>query len=64
MTKNLVGKLSSAERDELRWGIRQNADAPLVGSTYARVCDIADLVQRPKLADIATLPIAEVVGAQ
>lgn len=64
VTKNLIGKLSAEERDGLRWGIRRGADAPLVAATYARVCDIADLAAQPKLADIATLPIAEIVGAQ
>ena len=65
-TKNLLGKLTAEERNTVRFGIRRTSDSGeeiLVSSTYARVNNLVDLgnPKFEKLADIATLPITEIL---
>jgi len=65
-TKNLLGKLTAEERNTVRFGIRRTSDTGeeiLVSSTYARVNNLLDLgnPKYEKLADIATLPITEIL---
>jgi class 3 adenylate cyclase len=65
-TKNFMGKLSAAERQRMKFGIRRAAEQGrevFVASTYATVGSLADLSigRNEKLKDIAALPVTEIV---
>lgn len=65
-TKNLLGKLSSEERQRISYGIRrknQEGQEILVYSSYSRIGELLDL-SVPKhdgLRDIAVLPVTEII---
>jgi adenylate cyclase len=66
VTKSLVSKLSSKEREMLRYGIRrksENGQEFVVESTYSRVSNLVDLdnPKYEKFRDIAMLPVTEVL---
>jgi class 3 adenylate cyclase/DNA-binding transcriptional MerR regulator len=65
-TKNLLGKLTAAERQRVQFGIRrQDADGRevFVGASYSRISELANLSapRNEKLIDIAALPVTEIV---
>lgn len=65
-TKNLMGKLSSEERQRLTYGIRRkNHEGAeiFVKSSYSRIAELLDLTmpKHDKLRDIAALPVTEIV---
>lgn len=64
VTKTMLGKLSAAEREPIRYGIRRaGADGGqmLVRSTYARIAQLTQLDAHSKFNDIATLPTTELL---
>lgn len=66
VTKSLVSKLSSKERETLQYGIRRKSDDGqdfVVPSTYSRISNLVDMEdpRNLKLRDIAMLPVAEVL---
>jgi len=66
-TKNMLGKLSYQERDQLHFGIRRRTDAGddvLVNDVYSRISSVVDLNEGRnfKFNDIATLPVTEVIN--
>lgn len=68
-TKNLIGKLTSAERQMLKYGVRRTTNEGqnlFVASTYSTVSSLTDLVScgSDKLKDIAALPITEIIDIQ
>ena len=65
-TKNLLGKLSTEERQRVSYGIhRKNQDGLdiLVNSSYSRITELLDLSmpKYDKLRDIAALPVTEIL---
>jgi adenylate cyclase len=65
-TKNYMGKLSTEQRQRVKFGVRRSAEQGrevFVASTYANVSSLADLSvgRYEKLKDIATVPITEIV---
>ena len=64
-SKNFMGKLSAAERQRIKFGIRRSAEQGrevFVASTYATVGSLTDLTGRnEKLKDIAAVPVTEIV---
>ena len=65
-TKNLMGRLTTEQRQRVRFGVRRSAEQGrevFVASTYANVGSLADLSvgRLEKLKDIATAPITEIV---
>lgn len=66
VTKNMLGQLTSKERDLLHFGIhRQDRDGEeiLVPNTYSRISNLVDLdnPKYEKFRDIAVLPVAEII---
>ncbi len=64
-TKNLIGKLTVEERQQLRYGVRRKTSEGqdiFVASTYSTVANLTDLNtgKGEKLKDIALLPITEI----
>ncbi|MBI2314091.1 MAG: adenylate/guanylate cyclase domain-containing protein [Betaproteobacteria bacterium] len=65
-TKNLLGKLTSEQRQRVKYGVRRVGEEGreiFVATTYARVSSLIDLHSghNDKLRDIAALPITEIV---
>jgi len=65
-TKNYMGKLSTEQRQRVKFGVRRTAEQGrevFVASTYADVGSLADLAagRHEKLKDIAAVPITEIV---
>ncbi len=65
-TKNLMGKLSTEERNKVRFGVRrqdQDRREVFVKSTYSRVSELIDLdsPRNEKMRDIAALAVTEIV---
>lgn len=65
-TKNLIGKLTAAERQQLKYGVRRKTHEGqdiIVSSTYSTVENLTDLNtgKGEKLKDIAVLPISEII---
>jgi len=65
-SKNFMGKLSAAERQRVKFGVRRSAEQGreiFVASTYATVGSLADLSvgRNEKLKDIAAMPVTEIV---
>jgi class 3 adenylate cyclase len=65
-TKNLLGKLSTAERQRIDFGIKRkghDGKEMLVGSSYSRITELLDLRDEKyeKLRDIAALPVTEIL---
>ena len=66
MTKNMLGQLTSKERELLHFGIRRrdrDGEEILVPNTYSRISNLVDL-DNPKYVkfhDIAMLPVAEII---
>ena len=65
-TKNLLGKLSTEERQRISYGIRrknQEGHEILVNSSYSRITELLDLSmpKYDKLRDIAALPVTEIL---
>lgn len=65
-TKNYLGKLSTAQRQRIKFGVRRTAEQGrevFVSSTYASVSSLADLSigRHEKLKDIGATPITEIV---
>lgn len=65
-TKNLVAKLTSAERKRLKFGVRRKSHdghEVFVSSVFAKLDSLADLASPggDKFKDIARLPITEIV---
>jgi len=65
-TKNLVSKLTSAERATVRYGVRRistGGEEILVPSTYSRVAGLVDLgnPRFERFLDIGALPITEIL---
>lgn len=68
-TKSLVGKLTSGEREKLRYGVRRrdrDGRDIFVASSFSTVSSLieGDSGRATKLNDIATLPITEVLEIQ
>ena len=66
VSKNMLSKLTSAERDKVRFGIRRKSEAGpeiLVGSTYSRISNLIDLnnAKYEKFREIGVLPVAELL---
>lgn len=66
VTKNLLGKLSTEERQRISYGIRrknQEGHEVFVNSSYSRITELLDLSmpKYDKLRDIAALPVTEVI---
>ncbi len=66
VTKNMLGQLTSKERDGLEFGIRRedrDGDDIFVPNTYARISNLVDLENSKyeKFRDIAVLPVAEIL---
>lgn len=67
VTKNLLGKLSTEERQRISYGIRrknQEGHEVLVNSSYSRITELLDLSmpKYDKLRDIAALPVTEIIN--
>jgi adenylate cyclase len=65
-TKNMMGKLSAAERNRVRFGVRrldQDKREIFVKATYSRVSELADMAspRYEKLRDISALAVTEIV---
>jgi len=65
-TKKLMGKLTSEEREQIKYGVRRRTSEGqdiLVNSTYSTVANLTDLNtgRGEKLKDIAQLPITEII---
>lgn len=68
-SKTLLGKLTSKERERIRYGIRRrDADGRdvLVPETYGRIANLVDLANPKygKFNDIATLPVTEILDVR
>jgi adenylate cyclase len=68
-TKNMLGNLTSKERNQLRFGIRRSTDTGeeiLVKDIYSRISSIVDLNEgrNYKFNDIAMLPVTEIVDIE
>ncbi len=64
-TKNMIGKLPSKLRDNVRYGIRRNTnggESVIMESSYSRISSLIDLdhAQHGKFRDIAVLPVTEI----
>ena len=69
ITKSMLGKLTSKERDTVRYGVRRKSetgDDILIPNTYSRVNNLIDLdnAKNLKFKDIAVLPITEVLDVE
>lgn len=69
VSKAMLGKLSSKERQQVRYGIRRTgADGSeiLVPETFSRVSNLVDLndAKNHKFNDIAVLPVTEVLDVE
>ncbi len=65
-TKDLLGKLSTEERQRISYGIRgknQEGQEILVPSSYTRIAELLDLSvpKHDRLRDIAMLPVTEII---
>lgn len=68
-TKNMLGNLTSKERNQLRFGIRRITDKGeeiLVKDIYSRISSIVDLNEgrNYKFNDIAMLPVTEIIDIE
>lgn len=68
-TKNLLGKLSSEQRQCIKFGIRRKNEAGfevLVNSSYSRVMELleAGVPHQDKLSDIFALPVTEIIDVE
>jgi len=66
VTKNVLGRLSSDERERLTFGVRRlgaDGEEILVSSTFARIGTLVEQRQMPdvKYRDVAALPVTEVL---
>jgi class 3 adenylate cyclase len=66
VTKSLIGKLPTAERARLRYGVTRqapNGQNLFVASSFSQVSSLLDQdsARSEKLRDIATLPITEII---
>ena len=64
-TKNLIGKLTAEERQQVKYGVQRKSNEGqdiFVASTYSTVANLTDLNtgKGEKLKDIALLPITEI----
>ena len=64
-TKNLIGKLTAEERQQVKYGVQRKSNEGqdiFVASTYSTVANLTDLNtgKGEKLRDIAVLPITEI----
>ncbi len=69
VTKNMLGQLTSKERNQLHFGIHREdrkGREVLVPNTYARISNLVDLdnPKYEKFRDIAVLPVAEVLDVE
>ena len=63
-TKNLIGKLTTGERQRLTYGVRRknsNGQEVLVSAVFSDVETLADPAAGERLREIARLPITEIV---
>jgi len=65
-TKNLMGKLTAEERNNIRFGVRrQDHDQRevFVNASYSRIADLVDLTspRHEKLRDISALAVTEII---
>ena len=65
-SKNMLGKLTAAERAQVRFGIRRRAEDGerlVIPSSYSRISNLVELdeVQNVKFQDIAVLPVTEIL---
>lgn len=68
-TKNLMGKLTAEERNNIRFGVRrqdQEKRELFVNSTYSRISELVDLTspRHEKLRDISALAVTEILEVQ
>jgi len=66
ITKNMLGKLSTRERDTIEYGIRRKSEDGaeiIISETFSRVSNLVDLdnPRYEKFRDIAVLAVAEVL---
>ena len=66
VTKSVIGKLSAAERNKVRFGVNRKSPEDrevFVSSSYALVSALVnfDVARNEKLRDIAALPVTEIV---
>lgn len=66
VTKNMLGQLTSKERELMHFGIRRqdlDGEEILVPNTYSRISNLVDLdnPKNEKFRDIAVLPVAEII---
>ena len=69
VTKNMLGQLTSKERELMHFGIRRrdlDGEEILVPNTYSRISNLVDLdnPKYEKFHDIAVLPVAEVLEVE
>ena len=69
VTKNMLGQLTTTERDQLNFGIRRedrDGKEILVPNTYSPISNLVDLdnPKYEKFRDIAVLPVAEVIDVE
>lgn len=65
-TKNLMGKLTAEERNNIRFGVRrqdQEKREVFVNATYSRISELVDLTspRHEKLRDISALAVTEIL---
>jgi len=65
-TKNLMGKLTAEERNNIRFGVRrqdQDQREVFVNATYSRISELVDLAspRHEKLRDISALAVTEII---
>jgi len=68
-TKNMLGKLTSKQRDKIHYGIRRRTDdgeSLVMQSSYSRISNLIDLsdARYGKFQDIAVLPVTEVLDIE
>ena len=68
-TKNLMGKLTAEERNNVRFGVRrqdQEKREVFVNATYSRISELVDLAspRYEKLRDISALAVTEIVEVE
>lgn len=64
-TKNMIGKLSAEERGCVQYGVKRRGleDREIfVENTFAQVDSLVDFNSHPKMRDVATLAVTEVVA--
>lgn len=66
VSKNMLSKLTTAEREKVRFGIRRKSEAGpeiLVSSTYSRISNLIDLnnAKYEKFRDVGILPVTELL---